>query len=64
MALQLRVCYDGQQPRWVVRIDDRIYGDYLDKEQALLDAIDAAKDAREAGGEAQVWDQSTAARVY
>src|SRR6266567_2866677 len=31
---------------------------------ALLDAIDAAKDAREAGGEAQVWDQSTAARVY
>jgi len=64
MAMQFRVCYDGQQPRWVVRIDDRIYGNYLDKEQALLDAIDAATDAREAGGEAQVWDQSTAARVY
>jgi hypothetical protein len=64
MAMQFRVCYDRQQPRWVVRIDDRIYGDYLDREQALLDAIDAAKDARDAGGEVQVWDQSTAARVY
>ena len=57
MAMQFLVCFRVQQPRWVVRIDDRAYGDCLDREQALLDAIDAAKDARDAGGEAQVWDQ-------
>jgi hypothetical protein len=42
------------------------YGTYLDKEQAILDAVDAARDAEEAGGEAQVWiqDRSSAARVF
>jgi hypothetical protein len=49
----------------VVTIGDSIYGDYLDREQALLDAVDAARDARQAGCDAQVWisDQSTAARI-
>jgi hypothetical protein len=43
-----------------------IYGAYLDKEQALLDAVDAARDALHAGREAQVWvkERSTAARVF
>jgi hypothetical protein len=49
-----------------VTIGDSIYGAYLDKEQALLDAVDAARDAVQAGREAQVWirDRSTAARVF
>jgi hypothetical protein len=43
-----------------------LYGTYLDKQQALLDTIDAARDAVQAGYEAQVWirDRSTAARVF
>jgi len=47
-------------------IGDSIYGAYLDKEQALLDAVDAARDALLSGREAQVWvrDRSTAARVF
>jgi hypothetical protein len=47
-------------------LGDSVYGSYLDKEQALLDAVDAARDALQAGREAQVWvkEQSTAARVF
>jgi hypothetical protein len=47
-------------------LGDAIYGAYVDKEQALLDAVDAARDALHAGREAQVWvrDRSRAARVF
>jgi hypothetical protein len=47
-------------------LGDAIYGAYLDKEQALLDAVDAARDALRSGREAQVWvrDRSSAARVF
>ena len=47
-------------------LDDSIYGAYLDKEQALLDAVDAARDAMQSGRAAQVWvrERSTAARVF
>ena len=47
-------------------LGDAIYGAYVDKEQALLDAVDAARDALLAGREAQVWvrDRSSAARVF
>ena len=50
----------------VVMLGDSIYGAYLDKEQALLDAVDAARDALQSGREAQVWvrDRSDAARVF
>ena len=36
------------------------------QEQALLDAVDAARDAMQAGYEAQVWikDRSALARVF
>ena len=45
---------------------DAVYGAYLDQEQALLDAVDAARDALQGGREAQVWvrDRTTAARVF
>jgi hypothetical protein len=65
-TVEFRVCRRGRRARWVVTIGDSIYGDYLDKEQALLDAVDAAKDALQAGCDAQVWvnEQSTAARIF
>ncbi len=50
--------------RWIVQRDGQIYGDYLDRQQALLDAVDAAKDAAEAGHDVQVWDGSTNARIF
>ena len=57
-----RVCRHGAQRRWVVLLGDGLYGEYADRDQALLDAIDAAQDARDTGHEAEVWDQ--AARIY
>ena len=56
----------GRSAQWVVRRDNAIYGAYLGEEQALFDAIDAARDAQQAGCEAQVWvfrDRSGAERV-
>lgn len=63
--MEFQVCQRGGESRWIVRLDDTEYGAYLDKEQAVLDAVDAAHDAREAGREAQVWvhEQATAARI-
>jgi hypothetical protein len=58
------ICEQERRPRWVVRLDNEIYGDYLDKERALLDAVEAARDASAAGHEAEVWDLSTNARVF
>ena len=65
-VMEFEVCRRGRDARWVVRIGDSVYGAYLDKEQALLDAVDAARDAVQAGYEAQVWikDRSAAARVF
>jgi hypothetical protein len=48
----------------VVRLDGVIYGGYLGREAAILDAIEAAKDVREQGGYAEVWDDAAGARVY
>jgi hypothetical protein len=65
-AIQFQVCPPGRERQWVVRLGDLFYGAYLDKEQALLDAVDAAQDAAQAGYEAQVWikDRATTARVF
>lgn len=55
---EFHVCRQGRDLRWVVRLGDATavyYGDYLDKEQALLDAIEAARDERGSGREARVW---------
>jgi hypothetical protein len=60
-AMQVQVCRRCSDPRWIVRFGNRLYGDYRDKEQALLDPIDAVQ----AGYKAQAWikDRSTTARV-
>jgi hypothetical protein len=64
--MEFQVCRRGPSTRWVVLLGDSVYGAYLDKEQALLDAVDAARDALQSGRQAQVWvtDRSTAARVF
>ena len=64
--MEFQVCRRGRATRWVVMLGDCVYGAYLDKEQALLDAVDAARDALQSGREAQVWlkDRSNVARVF
>jgi hypothetical protein len=70
--MEFQVCRQARESRWVVILGNSLYcgnllyGTYLDKEQALLDAVDAARDAVQAGCEAQVWikDPSTTARVF
>jgi hypothetical protein len=64
--MEFRVCRQGREARWVVRLGNDVYGAYIDKEQALLDAVDAARDATRAGREAQVWvrERAAAARIF
>jgi hypothetical protein len=50
--------------RWIVRLYDKIYGEYLNREQACLDAIEAASEARDSGIGVEVWDRSTNTRVF
>jgi hypothetical protein len=69
MTIEFHVCWrdeDAQwDAQWIVRLGNDIYGAYLDKEQALLDAVDAARDALQSGREAQVWlrDDMSSARI-
>ena len=65
-VLEFQVCRRGREARWIVRLGNSVYGDYLDREQALLDAVDAARDALQSGREAEVWirERATAARVF
>jgi hypothetical protein len=65
-ALEFQVCLHDGEARWIVRLGSSVYGSYLDKEQALLDALDAARDASESGREAQVWlcDSAQTARIF
>ena len=64
--MEFQVCRQGRNARWVVRLGNVVYGSYLDKEQALLDAVDAARDALQTGREAQVWvrERAEAARIF
>jgi len=64
--MEFQVCRRGRDARWIVRLGNAVYGSYLDKEQALLDAIDAARDALQCGQEAQVWlrERTGADRVF
>jgi len=65
-VMEFKVCRQGREARWIVRLGNAVYGSYLDKEQALLDAVDAARDANQCGREAQVWlrEHSVAARIF
>ena len=65
-TLEFQVCHHDGEACWIVRLGGGVYGFYLDKEQALLDALDAARDASETGREAQVWvcDSAETARIF
>lgn len=64
--MAFEVCRQSRDARWIVRLGDAVYGSYLNREQALLDAVEAARDALQSGREAQVWvrDHSGADRVF
>lgn len=53
--MEFQVCRRGRHARWIVCLDNEVYGSYLDKEQAMLDAMDAARDAQQCGRDAHVW---------
>lgn len=63
---EFHVCQQGRDLRWVVRLDNSTYGAYLDKEQAMLDAVEVARDAQQAGHEVRVFlgDRSESSRIY
>ena len=63
MAMLFRVRRDERRA-WIVLIEDQLYGEYLCKDQAVLDAIDAVDDARATGNEAEVWDEAKSVRLY
>ena len=65
-VMEFRVCRQGREARWVVTLGKAVYGAYLDQEQARLDAVDAARDAIQGGGEAQVWlwNLSVPSRIF
>jgi hypothetical protein len=66
MQTMFQICQRGRKAKWIVTLGNTAYGEYLNKEQAVLDAVDAARDSLQAGREAQVWisDGPTPARVY
>jgi hypothetical protein len=58
--LEFLVCWRPSEATWIVLLDAEVYGMYLSREQALLDAVDAAGDAQQAGDDARVWDEGRA----
>lgn len=62
MPMLFRVCRDEQQQRWIVLVEDQLYGEYLDQEEAV--PIDAAHDACATGHEAEVWNEAKTSRFY
>ena len=46
MSMLFRVCRDERQSRWMVLVEDRLYGEYLGKDEAVADAIGAVNDTR------------------
>jgi len=65
-TMEFHVCQQGRDMRWVVRLDNATYGAYLDKEQAMLDAVEAAREAQQAGRDARVFlrERTDAARIF
>jgi hypothetical protein len=64
-VMAFEICRQELDNSWVVRLSGALYGSYLDREQALLDAVDAARDAQQSGCQAQVWlrGQTETARI-
>ena len=62
MRMHFWVCQTGVPAKWAVPIEGQPYGEYLDKGEAVIDAIGAAREARDAGRIAEVWEG--AVRLY
>ena len=54
-CLRFEVHQTGRGRDWVVLADGKFYGRYLGRPEAVLDALDAAEDARRSGHEAEVF---------
>ena len=54
-CLKFEVHQTGRRRDWVVLVGGKLYGRYLSREQAVLDAFDAAEDARQSGDAAEVF---------
>jgi hypothetical protein len=65
-VMAFEICRRERDNSWVVCLGGALYGSYLDREQALLDAVDAAREAQQSGCQAQVWlrEQTDAARIF
>jgi hypothetical protein len=55
---------EDEEERWLVLAEGNVYGEYLNEEAAVLDAIDLANDARSGGNTAEVWHREAKARLY
>jgi hypothetical protein len=64
MPLLFWICRDAEEERWLVTAEGNVYGEYLNEELAVLDAIDLADDARSGGNTAEVWHRESKARLY
>ncbi len=53
-CLKFKVRQTGRGRNWVVLVGGKLYGRYLGREEAVLDALDAAEDARRCGRAAEV----------
>ena len=52
--LRFEVHQTGRSGDWVVLLGGKLYGRYLNREEAVLDALEAAEDARQSGCIAEV----------
>jgi hypothetical protein len=64
MPVLFWICWDEEEERWLVLAEGNVYGEYLNEELAVLDAIDLANDARSGGNTAEVWHGAAKARLY
>jgi hypothetical protein len=64
MPVLFWVCRDEEEERWLLVVEGQIYGEYVNEEMAVLDAIDLAIDARRTSNTAEVWHRANAARLY
>jgi len=58
-VMAFEVCQRSRDARWIVRLGDVLYGSYLDREQALLDAQQCGREAQ-----VRIRDRAGAARIF
>ena len=64
MPVLFWVCRDEEEERWLVMAAGQVYGEYINEETAILDAIDLANEARATGNPAEVWHRSSRSWLY